>query len=757
MKVPSLIISFIILFSSGNVVQGQVSNPNTADLIEMAMDSIEAPLPIVYPLFPYHIRDVAICKGPNHKYYLTGTTDDNWGVAEGIRVWESSDLKQWKLLGEKGFVWTFEKNGSTSQRKVVINRGRKVRGIWAPEIHYLKDNFWITYSTSNVFGSGLLKSKTGKPEGPYEDIKKDGHLVKGIDATLFEDTDGSVWYIWGPGKMKKMKPDMSGFMDEEPPIYPKDASGKNVGYEGVNIFYKNGYYYLMAAEWNSEGPNHGHIMRNTNQNRRAADGRYDCMVAISNQLAGPYNKAYNALSHGGHNVIFEDFEDNIWATMFGNDEAAAPFREQAALVPMTINPQNQIVPIFPYPFKANAAMPVIYVSPKGNNTDGNSWSTALNDLQMAIDQARPGTQIWVAAGTYSGSFKISAKEGLYLYGGFKGNEKKLEARSPINTPTVLDGSGKVSHVVEINQSSYVRLDGIIIQGGNAVGTDQESNGGGLYIKGGGESIRIVNTTLQNNYAIKDGGGFYATKGAGPTFINCTFHNNESQNNGGAAFIRCNEANGYHTKFYNCHFHNNKAQANGGVAYFTTDLKQTGTLRFINCLIHDNFTLLEWGNIVLRGGASLLMSHCTVVGNRGMSKGAAVATLGSVPAQNRIVNSIFSKNEGGTLFLAAIFSGKDAITGRPQDWTQLLHCLFHENATLSLCGYTHGGGIYENIESINSSSWGSGNVSGDPHFQDYEAGDFQLATSSSAINKGTADNAFPYDFAGQRRKIEMDRL
>ncbi len=81
-------------------------------------------MPIVQPLFKYHLRDVAICKGPKDKFYLTGTTDDNWGVAEGIRVWETSDLNNWKIIGDKGFVWTFDKDASNeAQRKIKITKG----------------------------------------------------------------------------------------------------------------------------------------------------------------------------------------------------------------------------------------------------------------------------------------------------------------------------------------------------------------------------------------------------------------------------------------------------------------------------------------------------------------------------------------------------------------------------------------------------------------------------------------------------------
>ncbi|TFH49847.1 MAG: hypothetical protein E4G92_01185 [Bacteroidia bacterium] len=736
----------------------QPEGPRLSYRIEQAIDSIEPPIPIVNPLFPYHLRDVAVCKGPDHKYYLTGTTDDNWGVAAGIRVWESPDLIRWTLLGENGFVWTFEKDATNESQKQIIHKNdRLMRGVWAPEIHYLKGNFWITYTVSNDYGSGLLRSTTGKPEGPYVDIDPEKSLVPGIDATLFQDDDGSVWYIWGPGKMKKMKADMTGFADDNEPLFPLDAAGRKVGYEGVNIYKKDGIYYLMAAEWNSEGPDRGHILRNTNVNRRAADGRYDCMVAMAENISGPYSESYIALSHGGHNMIFDDFEGNIWATMFGNDEAAAPFREQAALVNMKMTEDKKIVPLIPFPFRANPDMPVIYVSNRGKNTSGKSWKNAFTSLQKAVDAAGPGTQIWMAAGKYEGGVVIDSKKGLYIYGGFSGSEFRLEESDPVRNQVKISGENGSPHIISLKHSEYVRLEGLVFENGRALGDDINGCGAALLMKGGGETIRVVDCIFRDNYAIKDGGAVFATGGAGPLFIACTFLKNESQENGGAAYINCNKPNGYHTRFYHTTFRENKAQNNGGVAYMTTDLKQTGTLRFINCLIVNNFTLLEGGNIMLQGGASLLMSHCTVDGNTGMSKGTAIASLGRIPAQNRIVNSIFTNNYGAVLFTADAYEGTDPISSARQRWTEILNCLFYNTETHGICGYTHHSDRYTDLSNINGSNWAESNLSENPLFTNPDEGDYTLQSGSPAVKTGTADNSFPVDFRGNIRNYDPKNL
>jgi parallel beta-helix repeat protein len=751
--IPILVFFHIIL--QAWTLKSQTLNPKIAAIVEHLIDSIEPPIPNVKPLFPYHLRDVAISRGAGESYYLTGTTDDNWGVAEGIRVWESKDLENWEMLGENGFVWTFARDASNdAQREIKMKEGRLIRGIWAPEVHFINNNYWITYSVSGGYGSGLLRSKTGSPEGPYEDIKKDGPLVPGIDATLFKDVDGTVWYIWGPGNMKKLKADLSGFADKNPPVFPKDANGKEVGYEGVNMYYRDGIYYLMAAEWNCEGPLKGHLYGNSDVNRRSADGRYDCMVAMSKSITGPYSPAYIALSHGGHNIIFDDKDGNIWSTMFGNDEAAGPFRERPALVRMKMDSEKRIVPVMPLPFIATNNMHTLFVSPEGNNTKGESWKTAFHSIQKAIDVASGQTQIWISKGIYNEKLNISDKRGLYIYGGFSGNEKTLNDRDPEKLASVIDGRSQFDRILSIQTSEYIRIDGLQIKGGRNMAPGDQGNGAGICIEGGGETVRFANCVVAENYALKNGAGIYVTKGASPLFINCLISNNESNNNGGAIAVDCNSANGYHTRFYNCRITGNKARENGGVAWFTTDQKQTGTLRFINCLIDHNFTLLEGGNIVMNGGSTLLMSHCTVADNSGMSKGAAVATLGRVPAQNRIINSVFYGNYGVSLFVADAYEGVDPTSDRKQQWTQVENCLFSNNKTLGLFSLSYHNSRFESIDQINSTSWASDNVESSSVF-DGQQNSYLLGKNSPAIGSGTLKNSFPVDMNGRRRFTSFD--
>lgn len=61
------------------------------------------------------MRDAYICKGPNDKFYLIGTSGgaDVWKENDGISIWKSVDLINWKTLG---LVWSFDKDATWSKK-----------------------------------------------------------------------------------------------------------------------------------------------------------------------------------------------------------------------------------------------------------------------------------------------------------------------------------------------------------------------------------------------------------------------------------------------------------------------------------------------------------------------------------------------------------------------------------------------------------------------------------------------------------------
>jgi xylan 1,4-beta-xylosidase len=277
-------------------------------------------LPAIKPLFDYPLRDISICIGGDGMYYLTGTTGHPtwWQTNEGIRVWKSADLKTWEPLG---LVWKIDQG--TWQK---VKHGND-RALWAPEIHYIKGTYWLTHCM-NFAGTGLLKSTSGKPQGPYVDVHPEGPLTGEIDASLFVDDGGAVYWVYQNGKIARMKDDMSGLAEKPRLLAPWNAT--QIGFEGAFVTKIAGRYVLICAEFND----------------RLGTKTYDCMAATAKNIYGPYGPRYLAIPHGGHNMLFKDKRGRWWSTLFGSDPKA-PFRERPAIVQLDVDDEGHIRPKTP--------------------------------------------------------------------------------------------------------------------------------------------------------------------------------------------------------------------------------------------------------------------------------------------------------------------------------------------------------------------------------------------------------------------------
>jgi beta-xylosidase len=237
-------------------------------------------------------------------------------------------------------VWSFAKDATWEKGASYI---------WAPEIHYLPQHkaYVITLCVaspaggSKVSGTGLVVSATGKPEGPYiHPFKPDQRLTGGIDATIFEDDDGKIYYTNGHGDtIYQLKDDMSGFVDGPHKIQLDAASQQaaralgvtsGVGSEGASLFKRDGKYYLGAAQFIAG------VDRATGRN-----SRYSSCVAISDHIYGPYSLFEEAVPCGAGGNYFQDKAGHWFCTYFGNDESS-PFREKPGIVGIDFQPNGQI-------------------------------------------------------------------------------------------------------------------------------------------------------------------------------------------------------------------------------------------------------------------------------------------------------------------------------------------------------------------------------------------------------------------------------
>ncbi len=266
------------------------------------------PVPGQRASFPW-IRDTSITRGGDGNYYMTGTT----GNLDAIHLWRSTDLKKWTYLTA---AFKLDK----SDPGLWYNKAPGAL-LWAPEIHYLKGNYWIAWCLNKKLGMGLLKSATGRPEGPYVQAYEGNRafVSPNIDASLFVDDDGTPYFVWQGRYLRKMNHEMNGFDGETVELMTVD--NEQVGYEGVFLRKINGWYVVLAAEWNG----------GSNQ----ADGSYDMMYAISKKITGPYTARRAGVPHGGHSTLFQDGGGKWNLAFFGNDRTA-PFRAMPGVVPLSI-------------------------------------------------------------------------------------------------------------------------------------------------------------------------------------------------------------------------------------------------------------------------------------------------------------------------------------------------------------------------------------------------------------------------------------
>ncbi|MBN1926818.1 MAG: DUF1565 domain-containing protein, partial [Prolixibacteraceae bacterium] len=614
----------------------------------------------------------------------------------------------------------------------------------------IKNNFWITYTLTNTNYSGILKSISGNASGPYTDVSGDEPLVKGANAALFEDTDKTVYFIWNGGQVHTMNDEMNGFSSSSPRKIQTQNEGNKP--EGMVSVFRNGEkYFLISSQWNDiiSGEPTGSPVPSSSEN-----SRFDCLIASSNSFFGPYSKPWLSVPHGGGGMLFYDYEENIWATFSGYNDVSAPMYNTPAIILLDYDKENRLKPVINGYFHPTGETKIVYVSKEGNNKNGANWADAFTSLQTAIDQAKAGTQIWVSRGTYDAPVEIELRKGLYIYGGFRGDEQFISQRDTEKNKVIIDGRQRAYHVFSITNSSFIRIDGLTITNGNAKGRSfQDKYGAGIHILRGGETIRIVNCKFEGNRAEQDGGALYTSVGAAPLVINCTFSNNSAKKKGGAASLYCNAVNGYQAQFFHCNFENNLAMDDGGAIYFDTNQKNLGLLKLVNCVITNNQSFLSDGIIAVDRTGSLILSNCTVGNNRGAANGAVISGLGNVPGRSRIVNSIFYKNWGGSLFTIegeAQVNRDNILTGDKNIWIRFSHCIFYENDTENLVERNFDGKSWITTSELNNSIMGNNLIEANPGFVNPDKGDFNLSSSSVARNKGTLSFAFQFDGKGKAR-------
>lgn len=265
--------------------------PLRADAAAQAVSLPNAAAKLIVPLLDAPLRDPSVCRGPEGRYYLTGTTGVPGlePINGGIALWRSADLIHWQSLGE---IWNIDRDG-TWQKSLpgqVTERSNgtpaPVPAVLAPEIHYVNNRFTICYAM-NTGGIGLIESSTGDAIGPYRDL---GRLIEqGTDPTLFVEATGEAYLIYGRGMVAPLSDDLRSLKEPPRPLafspggylntLPPDSDRSlRLGFH----LRREGAVYQLAYHRSSD---------------RLHRSSADVYVAQARDLFGPYQQSYLAIPH----------------------------------------------------------------------------------------------------------------------------------------------------------------------------------------------------------------------------------------------------------------------------------------------------------------------------------------------------------------------------------------------------------------------------------------------------------------------------
>jgi len=333
-------IPLVALLITNCVASAQNSTTNYSDAYAPVGNKALTVPKVVKPLFNQFMRDTYVTLGPDGYYYMTGTTPPTQkDGSKGIYMWRSTDMKDWQLMG---CIWSMDKDATWQKSwrpAPATNRESQLpdaayRGVWAPEIHYIKSKKqWLIIACLSHGGSFVLKSTSGKAEGPYINIEgnKSAPIFNEIDGSLFEDDNGAVYIVGHNHYIARMKDDLSDVA--EPFRKLLETPYKVEPYlEGVYMVKHDGRYQLLLTAWSIHKPD-GSFSYLDNTVKRSNLHSYDVVVAEADNVYGPYGPRYPAILEGGHNDLFIGKDGQWWSTTFFN-----PKGEAAKTFPVTCRP-----------------------------------------------------------------------------------------------------------------------------------------------------------------------------------------------------------------------------------------------------------------------------------------------------------------------------------------------------------------------------------------------------------------------------------
>ena len=249
-------------------------------------DSTEVQVGYHNPVIRIAAPDPTAIRLADGTYYLYATED-----IRNLPIFKSKNMVDWE---EVGTAFT----DATRPDFVDNNPEGKKAAIWAPDIQYIKGKYVLTYSLAewgNHWISTIGYAVSDSPEGPFTPKGKifnsrDVNVENSIDQFLYEE-NGKYYVIWGSFfGIYIMELDITDDLTITPKLDTKQQLAGNA-YEGINLWKKDGYYYLFGSIGSCcEGEK----------------STYTTVVARSQSLFGPYvNKSGAKMLDNAHEIVIQ--------------------------------------------------------------------------------------------------------------------------------------------------------------------------------------------------------------------------------------------------------------------------------------------------------------------------------------------------------------------------------------------------------------------------------------------------------------------
>jgi len=295
------------------------------------------------------MRDHCIIKVGN-LWYCTGTSNPVWtGHNPGVRLLVSEDLIHWKQDS-----WIIDASKLTDECPY---NGR----FWAPEIHFIKNKYWLTVNSGKVTKEDPKGMNTHsvwlfvseKVTGPYKLVNGPLTPQYNNDATLFEDEDGQTYlYCSGNGLFQakidlttgKLITPIQKFLDKNQEGYPDWITG---GIEGPFVLKRDGTYFMFFSTW-TRGYEVGLL--------KSKSPLGPWKLASNEPIFGTRKKDYrpgklkfqdtaDPYCETGHNAIFEGPDGKLWSSCHYFMYEKRPYPYSQTFQPWELTPQMGIEPV----------------------------------------------------------------------------------------------------------------------------------------------------------------------------------------------------------------------------------------------------------------------------------------------------------------------------------------------------------------------------------------------------------------------------